>query len=145
MADVGVPGRREMWVGEGGTFGALDEDMAALSGQLTAIVAYARRWVCQRAGFEPSPLCLLRPLADVLDGVGDGFAHVGRTGRADWRDLRGDVRRTDADLMHVDHGVAASLPPAPEDFTTRLGVLPSAPEGLGGRLGVRPPQQEDEW
>ena len=39
----------------------LDEDMALLAGQLVEITRYARTRVCQRAGFEPSPLCLLRP------------------------------------------------------------------------------------
>ena len=49
--------------------GRLDQ----LSGSVEGIGEYAVTWVAQRSGFEPSPLCLLQPLAEVMDVVGEAF------------------------------------------------------------------------
>ena len=88
----------------------LDEDMALLAGQLVEITRYARTWVCQRDGFEPSPLCLLRPLAPLLDLVADGFLELERLALADWADLREGVAGTGAELRGLDLGVSERMP-----------------------------------
>ena len=80
----------------------LDDDMEVLAGQLRSVTRYARRWVCQRDGFEPSPVCLLRPLAPLLDLVADGFLELERRGLADWADLREGVAGAGGDLLAVD-------------------------------------------
>lgn len=88
----------------------LDEDMAFLADQLRSVTRYARTWVCQRDGFEPSPLCLLRPLAPLLDVVADGFLELERLGLADWADLRDGVAGTGDDLRGLDLAVRDRLP-----------------------------------
>lgn len=88
----------------------LDEDMALLADQLRSITRYARTWVCRRDGFEPSPLCLLRPLAPLLDLVADGFQELERRGLADWADLRAGVAGAGGDLRAVDVRVRDRMP-----------------------------------
>lgn len=88
----------------------LDEDMALLAGQVRSVTGYARTWVCQRDGFEPSPLCLLRPLATVLDLVAEGFLELERLALRDWADLRGGVAGTRSDLRAADHGARERMP-----------------------------------
>ena len=45
----------------------LPDDIEVLVAQAHEIFQHARTWVCQRAGFEPSPVCLLSPLAELMD------------------------------------------------------------------------------
>lgn len=80
----------------------LDEDMELLAGQLRSVTRYARRWVCQRDGFEPSPVCLLRPFAPLLDLVADGFLELERLGLGDWAGLREAVAGAGGDLLAAD-------------------------------------------
>ncbi|GAA3526603.1 hypothetical protein [Nocardioides daeguensis] len=88
----------------------LDEEMAGLAGQVAEITAYAGRWVCQRSGFEPSPLCLLRPLAELMDLLADGFDDLRDLAAGDWADLRRAVASTRRDLRAVDAGAVARMP-----------------------------------
>lgn len=88
----------------------LPGDMDLLADQLTAITRHARRWACQREGFAPSSLCLLRPLADVMDVLADAFLDLERVALEDWADLRAGVRAAVADLTTVDACVADRLP-----------------------------------
>lgn len=80
----------------------LDGDMEVLAAQLRAIASHGRRWVCQTAGFEPSRLCLLRPLATLMEHLSGGFDELERLGAADWAQLRAGVSRSAADLRAVD-------------------------------------------
>lgn len=88
----------------------LDDEMAELAGQAAELTSYAGRWVCQRAGFEPSPLCLLRPLAELMDLLADGFGDLRALALDDWADLRHGVAVTRRDLGAVDDGVVGLLP-----------------------------------
>lgn len=89
---------------------ALPDDMDTLADQLTSLTRYARRWVCQTAGFEPSPLCLLRPLAALMDAVAGAFGDLERVALDDWAELRAAVVDTSADLRALDLHVADLLP-----------------------------------
>lgn len=88
----------------------LPDDMEALAGQLRSITGYARRWACQGAGFEPSRLCLLRPLAGLMDLLAEGFTELEQVGVADWADLEAAVVDTTADLQAADAWVVDALP-----------------------------------
>lgn len=88
----------------------LPADMEALAAQASAIVGHARTWACQRAGFEPSDLCLLQPLAAAMDLLADAFTRVESLALEDWADLRSGVRRTSRDLQAVDELVADRMP-----------------------------------
>jgi hypothetical protein len=88
----------------------LDEDMALLAEQIRSVARYARAWVCQRDGFEPSPLCLLRPLVPVLDLVADGFRELEQRALADWADLREGVAAAGSDLRAVDLAARDRMP-----------------------------------
>lgn len=88
----------------------LPGDIDVLAAQAREIFAFARSWVCQRAGFEPSPVCLLGPLADLMDVFAQGFSEVEQRAVADWRSIRDAVVATTEDLKAVDQMVADRLP-----------------------------------
>jgi len=88
----------------------LPADLDVLAAQAAEIFAHARTWVCQRAGFEPSPVCLLRPLAEVMDVLAQGFTEVEQIAVADWAQLREAVVATTADLKATDELVAGWMP-----------------------------------
>lgn len=88
----------------------LPDDMATLSAQFSQIAEHARTWVCQRRGFEPSPVCLLRPLAAYLDLLITAVDETERFVTGEWADLSAGVRATAADLTTVDQWVADALP-----------------------------------
>ena len=46
--------------------------------QFGDITDHAVAWVCRRDGFEPSPACVLRPLAEAMDPLRAGCETVGR-------------------------------------------------------------------
>ena len=78
--------------------------------QFRDITLHAVAWVCRPDGFEPSPACVLRPLAEALDPVRAGCEAVGRWFADDWADLRAGVTVATADLGATDDRVAAALP-----------------------------------
>ncbi len=88
----------------------LPDDLEVLVAQAREIFQHARTWVCQRAGFEPSPVCLLSPLAELMDVLAQGFTEVERIAVADLQAIRDAVTATTADLKAVDQMVADWLP-----------------------------------
>lgn len=88
----------------------LPADIDVLAAQAHEIFEHARTWVCQRGGFEPSPVCLLAPLAELMDVFAQGFTEVERLAVADWQSIRDAVLATTADLKAVDQLVADWLP-----------------------------------
>ncbi len=88
----------------------LPAEMDVLAGQWAEIIAHASRWICQKEGFEPSPVCLLRPLADEMDLLRELFGVVDRLCAAEWADLRESVVATTADLKAIDQMVADMMP-----------------------------------
>jgi hypothetical protein len=85
---------------------ALDSVMGRLADDLRATTDYARQWVCQRDGFEPSAVCLLRPLAALMDVLADGFLALEERALADWASLRAGVGEFSDELQHLDDAVA---------------------------------------
>lgn len=88
----------------------LPGDIDVLAAQAREVFAHARTWVCQRAGFEPSPVCLLSPLAELMDLLAQGFSEVEGCAVRDWESIRSAVVATTADLKAVDQLVADRLP-----------------------------------
>ncbi|GEP36486.1 hypothetical protein NPS01_01490 [Nocardioides psychrotolerans] len=88
---------------------ALPARMADLAQQADEIVRHARAWVCRRDGFEPSPVCVLRPLAAAMDPLEAAFAELGRRFEDQWRDLTDGLRRAAADLAATDVATARDL------------------------------------
>ena len=88
----------------------LPGDIDVLARQAHEIFEHARTWVCQRGGFEPSPICLLGPLADLMDVLAQGFTEVEQVAVADWQSIRDAVTAATADLKAVDQLVADWLP-----------------------------------
>jgi hypothetical protein len=85
--------------------GVLDE----LAAQGEELLAHAVRWVANRAGFEPSPVCVLRPLAEAMDLLAAGIGRFGRGWSSQWADLRDGVDRSAAELAAADRHVAVGL------------------------------------
>lgn len=88
----------------------LPGDIEVLAAQAHEIFEHARTWVCQRSGFEPSPTCLLSPLAELMDVFAQGFTEVEQVAVADWHSIRDAVVATTSDLRAVDQLVADWLP-----------------------------------
>lgn len=84
--------------------------MDAFAEQFRDITRHAVTWVCRRDGFEPSPACVLRPLAEAMDPLRAGVEAVGRWFADDWADLRAGVTVAAADLGATDDRVAAAMP-----------------------------------
>lgn len=83
--------------------------MAELAEQADAIVRHARDWVCRRDGFEPSPVCVLRPLAAAMDPLESAFVELGRRLDDQWRDLTDGLWAAAADLAAADSATATQL------------------------------------
>ena len=81
------------------------DDVAA---QAEAIVDHARTWVAQRDGFEPSPVCLLRPIAEVMDRVAGAFEDVGRALAREWSEVRAGVVAAERELAAAEDSAAAA-------------------------------------
>lgn len=58
--------------------------MEEVGDDMARTTAYAVRWVCRPDGFATSPVCLLRPLAEVVERLGEAFGEAGRVWREDW-------------------------------------------------------------
>lgn len=90
--------------------GRLDLNMDEVGVQADATVRYAVAWMCRRDGFATSPACLLRPLAEVMDLVGEAFAVAGRRYADDWQRLRDGVVLAKRDLRGSDVRAADRTP-----------------------------------
>jgi hypothetical protein len=83
-------------VAEWGDLDLLAAAMAEVGGQMSATTSYAARWVCRADGFVSSPVCVLRPLAEVMELLAEAFTEAGRVWSADWQrlhDATGDAAR----------------------------------------------------
>lgn len=80
----------------------LPEVMDDVADQAAQVVDHAVTWVARRDGFEPSPVCLLRPLAEAMDQVGAAFEELGRRYAAQWQEIRDAVVTAGADLARSD-------------------------------------------
>lgn len=58
--------------------------MRQVGEQMSATTSYAVGWMCRPDGFATSPACLLRPLGELMELVGDAFAEAGRAWSDDW-------------------------------------------------------------
>lgn len=74
--------------------------------QADRIVDHARTWVANRAGFEPSPVCLLRPLAEVMDVVAWAFDRAGEAFAEQWAEVRAGVVLAQRELACSDLAAA---------------------------------------
>lgn len=91
------------WAVLDGLVGAMSE----VGEQMAATTSYAVGWVCRPDGFVTSPVCVLRPLAGVLELVADAFTETGRVWGEDWEricDATADAARglRDSDLRGRD-------------------------------------------
>ena len=82
------------------------EVMDDAGGQAAAIVEHAVTWVARRDGFEPSPVCLLRPLAEAMDQVAAAFEELGGLFAGQWQEVRDAVVVSTAELERADRAAA---------------------------------------
>ncbi|HTW17148.1 MAG TPA: hypothetical protein VMF51_18605 [Nocardioides sp.] len=66
--------------------------------QAERIVAHATTWVADRSGFEPSPVCLLRPLAGAMDVIAAAFEALGEEFAESWAGVRAGVVLAEREL-----------------------------------------------
>ena len=81
---------------------ALPEVMDEVAGQADAVVRHAITWVARPDGFEPSPVCLLRPLGEAMDLVAAAFEEVGRAFAGQWGEIRSGVLSATAALEQAE-------------------------------------------
>lgn len=82
--------------------------MDEVADQADRIVEHATTWVANRAGFEPSPVCLLRPLAEAMDQVARAFEGVGREFGGQWAEIRAGVVTAERELVGSDQRAAGA-------------------------------------
>ncbi|MGI8523646.1 MAG: hypothetical protein ACR2K3_10120 [Nocardioides sp.] len=73
------------------------------------LTRYADRWVCDREGFEPSPACVLRPLAEAMDVVRAGFEELADEFGRRWATHREAVAASERALHAAEHEVVHDL------------------------------------
>lgn len=88
----------------------LPDDMAVLDDQFRQICDHARQWACNKAGFAPSPVCLLQPLGAFLDGLAEAVTAAERLVHGEWDDLATGVASTTGEMRALDQYVADALP-----------------------------------
>lgn len=75
---------RTIEIGDWSELEGLVAVMGQVREQMSATTSYAVGWMCRPDGFATSPACLLRPLGEVMELVGDAFAEAGRAWGDDW-------------------------------------------------------------
>ncbi|MCY7397061.1 MAG: hypothetical protein LH468_13095 [Nocardioides sp.] len=85
--------------------------MQTLCGQAEEMVRHARAWVCSTEGFEPSPMCVLRPLVPVMHQLEDVFTRLGDELSQEWARLQLGVEQARAELEAADAAVTRGLGP----------------------------------
>lgn len=122
----------DLFVEDWGDLRRLPGALGTTADQAEEITAYAARWVAQRDGFEPSPACLLRPLAEAMDVVRAAFEASGRAAVEALADLAHGVEAAARDLEASDAAVPGCLPRVPDALEGPvLGPVPG-PELPGG-------------
>ena len=86
----------------------LPEVLDEVGAQADQVVRHATEWVASRRGFEPSPVCLLRPLAEVMDLVAWAFESVGRELAEQWADVRAGVVVSERALAASEESAASA-------------------------------------
>lgn len=77
--------------------------------QRLELSGYAGRWVCDRAGFEPSPACVLRPLAEAMEVVRTGFEELADEFGRRWAAHRDAVAASERCLRTAERDVVRDL------------------------------------
>jgi hypothetical protein len=92
----------EVHVEDWGDLRRLPRVMDEVGDQVDRIVEHATTWVANPAGFEPSPVCLLRPLADAMGPLARAFADLGREFGEQWAQVREGVVVAERELTASD-------------------------------------------
>jgi hypothetical protein len=103
MADIEVLVRE--WYDFGHLLAAYDE----VGAQRREVTDYVARWVCDREGFEPSPVCVLRPLAEGMDRIRQVFDDLGAEFDRRWAGHRDAVVESERRLRAAEQQVADRL------------------------------------
>ena len=99
----------DVWIDDFDDLDRVAQAMDQVGDQAQQLGDFMRTWVCRRAGFETSDLCLLRPLGGVVGEVAAAFDDfVGRVG-TDWRELAAGVLATRRALADADDQAVSGL------------------------------------
>jgi hypothetical protein len=98
----GFEGSAEVFVERWGDLQQLPYVMDEVADQMEGIVEHATTWVANRAGFEPSPVCLLRPLAEAMDLLAQAFEELGEEFAEQWAQVRAGVVTAERELSGSD-------------------------------------------
>ncbi|WP_182524594.1 hypothetical protein [Nocardioides dongkuii] len=110
----------EVWVERWDDLRRLPGVMDEVGAQADQVVRHATTWVASRRGFEPSPVCLLRPLAEAMDLVAWAFESAGRELAEQWAEVRAGVVLAERALASSD-GAAAGASAALTGATRAVG------------------------
>lgn len=125
-----TPGPGPLDLLEVGAWSDLDDLAAALDlleHHVGTITRFARAEVCDPDGFEPSPVCVLRPLVPVLHRVEEAFADLGDLLGSRVEHLRTGVLVATGRLVDADLGAAALLPTPARMADTCAATRPAMP------------------
>jgi len=96
----------ESWAGLARAPHALDD----VGAQVAETFRFAREWVARPDGFRPSPVCLLRPLGEVMELLAGVLASMSDVVETDLAGLADAVASASAGLQDRDVAVALGLP-----------------------------------
>ena len=77
------------------------EDLETVAGQAADIEKYAKEEVFNRTGFD-FRLCVLQPLADMMDTCGEVFGDLRSTFDESWEDLIASLALTAEEIQEAD-------------------------------------------
>ncbi len=87
----------------------LIDSMQTTGGQGFDLVDYTKTWVTQKGGFEPSPVCALRPFAAAMDLVEEALDDAFWTFQSRWSALTEGVAHAVVDFQKTEGNVVDSV------------------------------------
>jgi len=87
----------------------LTRAMDEVSAQAGRLGDYHRTWVCNRAGFETSDVCLFRPIGALVGQLAGAFDDFLREFDRGWGEVADGVLATRRSLADLDDDIASTL------------------------------------
>ncbi|MBF4161561.1 hypothetical protein [Nocardioides acrostichi] len=108
--------------------------MEDLATQMSQVVDYATTYVCRREPFEPSPLCVLRPLAGAMTRLAGAFEDLGALWAHEWAELEQSTCRATSLIEDADSSAVGAAERLMSDLVAATFGVPDALLDAAGAL-----------
>jgi hypothetical protein len=99
----------ELWISNESDMFSLQTAMSEVGTQAITIETYVDQWVCQKDGFEPTDICVLKPLAAAMDALKGAFDQGVTTFFDRWDSVREEAARAVQDIERQDHHTVKTI------------------------------------